>query len=204
MSEDALARRRPSWPGKENESTTDTKKENQMTAIDPIPTSTHAEAARDLLQRIRTMRGQTITRLLSDPKDRARVNGISGLPDELLEDVAYALESDVRLAAASEVPPQPLRDTVAFSRSYRPLLEELRLITKELAYEIAVRRAEAAKQVLKVYRLAKGLVRPEDKALLVPHLESMKRHFAARSKSRKASGEVPQTAPAQSENPKKT
>jgi len=166
-----------------------------MTVIDPIPTSTHAEAARDLLQRIRTMRGQTITRPLSDPKNRARLNGISGFPDELIEDVAYALEVDNRLAAASEVPPQPLRDTVAFSRAYRPLLEELRLVTKELAYEIAGRRSDAGKQVLKVYRLAKGLVRPEDKALLVPHLESIKRYFARGKARKKTSGEVPQTSP---------
>jgi hypothetical protein len=194
-------------PGQERRTKNDrqeTKGEIQVTVIDTIPTSTHAEAARDLLQRIRTMRGQTITRPLSTPKDRARLNGISGFPDELIEDVAYALEIDSRLAAASEVPPQPLRDTVAFSRAYRPLIEELRLVTKELTHEVAARRAEAGKQVLKVYRLAKGLVRPEDKALLVPHLESMKRYFA-RSKARKAAaGDVPQTSPAQVETTKKT
>jgi hypothetical protein len=176
-----------------------------VTVIDTTtPTPTHIEAARDLLQRIRTMRQLSITRPLTQAKDRARLNGTASLPDELIEDVAYALEIDSRLAAASEVLPTPLRDTVAYSRAYRPLLEELRLVTKELSYEIAIRRTEAGRQVLKVYRLAKGLVRPEDKALLVPHLESMKRHFA-RSKARKAaSGEVPQTTPAQVETPKKT
>jgi hypothetical protein len=164
-----------------------------MTVIDTNPTSTHAEAARDLLQRIRTMRGQTITRPLSAAKDRGRLNGIAGFPDELIEGIAYALEVDQRLAAASEVAPQPLRDTVEFSRAYRPLLEELRLVAKELANEIAGRRFDAGRQVLKVYRLAKGLVRPEDKALLVPHLESMKRYFARGKPRKQASGE--QTPP---------
>ena len=163
-----------------------------MSVIDTIPSSTHAAAASDLLQRIRAMRGQTITQPLSQPKDRARLNGISGFSDELLEDVAYALEADSRLASASEVLPARLRDTVAFSRAYRPLLEELRLVMKELAYEIASRRAEAGREALKVYRLAKGLVRPEDKALLVPHLESMKRHFARGKVRKPAPGEVPQ------------
>jgi hypothetical protein len=176
-----------------------------MTAIDTnnTPHLSPEEAARDLLQRIRTMRELAITQPLAQPKDRVRLNATAGLPDELIEDAAYALETDTRLASASEVAPDPLRQAVAFSRAFRPLLEELRLVTRELSHEIAFRRADAGKQVLKVYRLAQGLVRPEDKALLVPHLESMKRHFA-RSKSRKASGEVPQTAPAQSENPKKT
>lgn len=165
-----------------------------MSVIDTIPTSTHAEAARDLLQRIRTLRGLAITRPLAQPKERARLNGSAGLPDNLLEDVAYALESDARLAAASEVLPAPLRDLVAFSRAYRPLLEELRLVAKELAHEIAARRAEAGREALKVYRLAKGLVRPEDRALLVPHLQSMKRHF--RNKARKAApSEEPQVPP---------
>lgn len=149
-----------------------------MTAIDTTPNLTAEEAARDLLQRIRTMRELAITRPLAQAKDRSRFNGISGFPDELLEDVAYALETDARLASASEVPPEALRDTVAFSRAYRPLLEELRLVAKELLHEIAGRRADAVKQALKVYRLAQGLVRPQDKALLVPHLESMRRYFA--------------------------
>ena len=176
-----------------------------MTVIDTnTPTPTHVEAARDLLERIRAMRQLAISHPLAPAKDRARLNSKAGLPDELIEDVAYALEVDSRLAAASEVLPAGLRDSVAYSRSYRPLLEELRLVTKELTHEIAFRRAEAARQVLKVYRLAKGLVRPEDKALLVPHLESLKRYFT-RAKARKAaSGEVPQSTPAQVGTQKKT
>jgi hypothetical protein len=195
----------PSCAGKETEERPTTSKEIQMTVIDTnIPNLTAEEAARDLLQRIRTMRELAITQPLAQAKDRVRLNATAGLPDELIEGVAYALETDTRLASASEVPPDPLRKAVAFSRAFRPLLEELRLVTRELSYEIAFRRADAGKQVLKVYRLAQGLVRPEDRALLVPHLESMKRHFA-RSKARKAaSGEVPQTTPAQVETPKKT
>lgn len=142
----------------------------------------------------RILRGLVITKPLAQPKERARLNGSAGLPDNLLEDVAYALEADSRLATASEVLPARLRDTVAFSRAYRPLLEELRLVMTELAHEIAARRAEAGREALKVYRLAKGLARPEDRALLVPHLESTKRHF--RNKARKpAPGEEPQVPP---------
>lgn len=149
-----------------------------MTVIDITPNLTPEEAARDLLQRIRTMRQLAITQPLAQAKDRARINGTAGLPDELLEGIAYALESDPRLAAAAEVLPELLRKAVAFSRAFRPLLEEFRLVTIELSHEIAFHRAEAGRQALKVYRLAQGLVRPEDKALLVPHLESMRRYFA--------------------------
>jgi hypothetical protein len=150
----------------------------------PITESIHTIAARDLLQRVRAVQELTGAKTLHTV-ERQKLNSTSGVPDQFFEDVAVALETYAVLATASEASAAELRDVVAFSRAYAPLVEELLRAARALQDEIALRRTAVAHKALKAYKVAQAVNRPSDKAMLVPHLEAMRRSLG-RSGKRKA------------------
>lgn len=162
-----------------------------MTTI-PITESPHTIAARELIERVRAAVDPTGTMKLRQRSESVRkLTVASTTPDDFIEAAAVALEASARLAAASEVGTAELRDAVAYSRAFALVLEELNLARRMLQQEITARRGAAGKKALDVYRLAKGLNATGEDAVLVPHVQAMKR-LLGRSGLRKTArdGEV--------------
>ena len=144
-------------------------------ADEPIPNVSPTEVARELLQRVRAMQEITGTKTLLPAKQTRKLLNVASLPDDFLEAVAVAIEAYEKLALVSEVTAAEIRELIAYSRANRPVVDELRLAGTSLLQDIMTRRAHVGQQALKVYYVAQGLNRPNDKAMLVPHITAMRR-----------------------------
>jgi len=144
-------------------------------ANEPIPNVSPTEVARELLQRVRAVQEITGTKRLLPTKQSRKLIHAASLPDDFLEAVAVAIEAYEHLALVSEVSAAEIRELIAYSRANRPVVDELRLAGTSLLHDIMTRRAHVGQQALKVYNVAQGLNRPNDKAMLVPHITAMRR-----------------------------
>ena len=147
-----------------------------------IPGSPHSEAARALLQQIRAIQESTGSTTMIDSALQRKLNALSAVSDELIESAAVVLDAHPQIAITAETSSAQLRDAIAYSLAYRPLVDELRLSATKLMQKITAVRAEAGIQSFKIYNIAKNLNRPLDKAMLVPHVMAMQRAIAKRRK----------------------
>jgi len=148
------------------------------------PTSTHTETARDLLQRVRATQEITGTKTLLKGKQMRKLINPASLPDDFLEAVAVALDAYPNLALASGVSAAEIRDLIAFSRANRPVVDEYRIAATSLLQEILTRRAHTGQQALKVYDMVQAMNRPNDQAMLVPHITAMRRALGNRGRKK--------------------
>ena len=142
---------------------------------EPIPNLSPTEVARELLQRVRAVQEITGTKTLLPTKQSRKLIHAASLPDDFLEAVAVAIDAYEKLALISDVTAAEIRELIAYSRANRPVVDELRLAATSLLQDILTRRAHVGQQALKVYQIVQGLNRPNDKAMLVPHITAMRR-----------------------------
>jgi hypothetical protein len=144
----------------------------------PDVSRSHAEAARELMLRVRGLR-ESVPGLVLIPNERLKELIAAGtLSDEFLETVANSVEATPDLASASKLVPAEIHDVIAFSRAYGGPIAEVALLQRMLRHTILVRRARVGQEALKAFALAKGLNRPRKSDLLVPHIEAMHRTLA--------------------------
>lgn len=163
-----------------------------MTTV-PLPeTTNHVEAVRALLADVRAVRDRIGGFVHDRRKERSRLNLNAAVSDQFFEACATAIEASPPLAAAAQVQSAELRDIISFSQAYTSLAAELELTARGLRYTIAQRRAATAQLALQAYALAKGLNRPSDRAVLVPHIDSMRRGLKRKRKSQPAEPPLPE------------
>ena len=151
----------------------------------PIPTLSHAEVARQAIERIRQALEVTGSTTLTDTAEHRRLNPLARVTDEMLERAAASLDTYPSLAATSEFTSAQIRDVIALSLAYRSIVDEFRLATRKLVQRITTIRAEVGEQALKIYGVAKQLNRPAQKAMLVPHVVAMRQAMGRRGPGRK-------------------
>jgi hypothetical protein len=168
-----------------------------MTTIPSIETTNHIEEVRALLADIRSVR-ERIVAFTHDRKEvRARLTFNAGVSDAFFEAVAMAIEASEALLAAAQTTPAKLRDVISYSQAYASLADEFELIARGVRFSIAERRAGEAQMALQAYAIAKRLNRPSDRALLVPHIDAMRRALnrGRRPQARPEEPAVPPTTP---------
>ena len=144
-----------------------------MTTIPPTPINHEAIAeaimlqAREIAQSINGFGYAATGR-------RRKISSTANLPDEFLEAVAVACDASPQLAAASELTGAELRSLITSSRAYTSAANELRLIGRGLDDTVAEHRSEVGQKALRAYAIAKSINRPDERELLIPHLENMK------------------------------
>jgi hypothetical protein len=164
-----------------------------MTTIPEAPQS-HADAARELMLRLRSLR-ESIPGLVLIPKERLKeLITAASVSDEFLETAATSVEATPELASASKLVPAEVRDVIAFSRAYNGAIDEGELLQRMLRHTIIVRRAKVGQETLKAFALAKGLNRPRKSDVFVPHIEAMRRTLA-RSRRKPAETTEPPEPP---------
>jgi len=159
----------------------------------PIP---HAEAARQLLENLRSMQA-TIDGfgIPPAPLDRqSRPRNFRLLPDGLFASLAVALETSPPWAAGIELTPAEIRDMLRYGEAYLPVADELERFARGIRHLVATRRAKVGRKAASAYQIAKGLNLLADVALLVPEVESMKRAITDRRR-RKDSATLPKPGP---------
>ena len=152
-------KKRPSLRRKGDKQRKDRKVKKTMAENGNVPVSPHSEAALGLLQQIRAILETIGSTTLVDNASQRRLSALAGMSDEQIEAAAVAMDANPQLAATSEFTSAQLRDAVAYSRAYRPLVQEFRLGATKLMQKIVTIRAEAGLQASKIYNIAKNLNR---------------------------------------------
>jgi hypothetical protein len=169
---------------------------NVETPETPIP---HAEAARQLLENLRTMQA-TIDGfgIPPAPLDRqSRPRGHRLLPDGMFASLAVALEASQQFAAATDLMPGEIRDMLRYGEAYLPVADELERFARGIRYLVGMRRAKVGRKASSAYRVGQAMNLLADDALLVPEVESMKRAIKDRRRRKDSttpSGSDPQSS----------
>ena len=167
-----------------------------MTTIPPTPIN-HEEVANAMIQQLRAM-AQSIPGFTYAAKGRRRrISSAARLSDAFLEDVAVACDASRDLAMTSKFTAAELRNIIILSRAYKSVANEMSLIERGILDTIAETRAEAGQSALRTYTMAKGLNRPEERELLIPHVASMQRTLGRGRKPKRAAEPAEPSKPAE-------
>jgi hypothetical protein len=154
-----------------------------MTTV-PLPEPVnHINDVRELLAAVRSVRDRIQGFVHNRPQERKRLNFNASISDQFFESCATGIEASTPLGSASQTTPALLRDVISYSQAYGSLADELELTFRGLRYTIAQKRAEMAQLAMQTYALAKGLNRPIDGDVLVPHVQAMKRSLKRKRKA---------------------
>jgi hypothetical protein len=167
-----------------------------MTTV-PLPEPvSHVDAVRELIARVREIQQSIPGFEYNNKIERQRLNLAAGVPDRFLDTVSVAIEASDTLNGAAAVRSAEVRDVIEFSRAYRSLAEELQLVADGALYTIALRRAKISDLARRAYALSKSLNRPSDRAVLVPHIDAMRRALNRTRPKSQTTDAAPAPAPA--------
>jgi len=162
-----------------------------MTTI-PEPRPVYEETAMAMLQQLRAL-AATVPGFAHVPTGRRhKITPTASLPDAYLHAVSVACDASEHLALSSQITGAELRDGIAFSHAFLSVADELELIARGLRGTVAERRWDIGRRALRAYSIAKGINRPEDSAVLIPHIVTM-----ARTLNRGGRKALPSTDPSQ-------
>jgi hypothetical protein len=147
-----------------------------MTTIPDQPPVNHEAALITLMTTIRDLVQSAVPGYALAAKGRRRkITATASLSDPFLEAVASACGVHLELAAAGGMSAGEYRDAVARSRLSASLAEELRILARGVDDTNAENRNEVGRRALRVYAVAGRINSPEDREMLIPHLEAMRR-----------------------------
>ena len=165
-------------------------KEKQALEVTPSP---HTAEAKAFVEQIRTLRA-AIPRLQPEgPRDARDMASRSSIDQEFLEAAGTAMQASELLDGSSPTTADALRDAIAFALAYQAALTEGKAFVRALTHTLRAAKATAGGHALNIYALAQRLVKEENGAELVPHVENMRRKL--KSGRRKA---ISEPAPDQS------
>lgn len=117
----------------------------------------------------------------------------ASLTDEAFQAVATACDAHPHLAVANQITSAEIREMLAFCALYQALVADFPIHARGVAYAIASRRSALAVRARRVYDFAKGLNKPADRELLVPHIDAIKE---ALKRPKKRAAATPPATPA--------
>jgi hypothetical protein len=121
---------------------------------------------------------------------RRKITTTASLPDAFLEAGAAACGVHPDLTASAGMSAAAIRESIAYSRVYASVAEELRILARGVDDTVAEDRNRVGQGVLTMYYVAERINRPEDRELLIPHLAAMKRTI---NRGRKRTTKPPET-----------
>lgn len=146
----------------------------QKQALEVIP-SPHTAEAKAFVEQIRTLRG-AIPRLTAEgPRDAKAMATRSSVGQEFIEAAGAAMQASDLLDGSSPTTADALRDAIAFALAYQAALTEGKAFVRALTHTLRAAKATAGGHALNIYALAQRLVKEENGAELVPHVENMRR-----------------------------
>ena len=169
-----------------------------MKTINPAP-SPHAEAAKVLIDKIRSLR-EEIPRFVPEEKSLTRLLARRGrMPEAGLELASAALQQSPRLEIAAGSDAASLRDSFAFAIAYMSVVRELLVLARSVAHTIRQERARAGASALDIYAIARRLSRQPDGVEFAPFVEDMARLL--KSKQTRKTNSTSDPAPAETPTP---
>jgi hypothetical protein len=147
-------------------------KQKQALEVTPSPLTTEATA---FIEQIRALR-VAIPRLTPEgPRDSKALAPRAAVDEEFIEAAGAAMQASDLLDGSSPTTADALRDAMAFALAYQGALTEGKAFVRALAHTLRVAKATAGGHALNIYALAQRLVKDQNGAELVPHVENMRR-----------------------------
>ena len=174
-----------------------------MATTNTPASSPHVDAARTLLEKIRSLRSEVPRFTPHVPAEARKILQKSIIPDDVLEAASVAVQTFSRLEEATKADATTLRDAYGFALAYDPVVKELFAFARSVAYTIRVQRAEAGESALDIYAAATRFSKKKDGAEFIPYVDDMKAKLAKLRRRRKATLS-PAPAPDTTTAPSKT
>lgn len=150
-----------------------------------VTRTSQAALAQKIVEGLRALR-----ELIPDyePAPRAMpfvIRNRAATPTEFLDAAATAMERSELLATSALVPPDRIREAVAFSAAFQSAADEAEALARAIRFVIARRRAEAAASAMVAYDIAKSHGKRTDSNDLVSHTREMHRALGKRGLGRR-------------------
>jgi len=158
-----------------------------MTTI-PEPTPPNHEAdVSALITAIRDLVQAAIPNFgLATAERRRKIASAASLDDAFFEATAAACAAHEDLITAGKATPSDYRNTVNYSRFYRSLAEEFRMISRGVDDMVSEVRYEFGTCALMVYNYASRTNSPDERRTLIPHVAAMQRTLGRGRRAKKA------------------
>jgi len=142
----------------------------------PTPTVTHyQEVAAQLSQALLAAQRLIPTFAPAHPTTTQFVRKYRSFPDTLLLSAIAAVETSAQLQQTGKFDVGDARDTLQFVEAFRPCVDQLDVLVRDMKFTIAARRATALASALQLYDIAKGIGRDASSADVAAHALNMKR-----------------------------
>ena len=126
---------------------------------------------------------------------RRRISVVAALPDDVFNTVALVCDTQPSLAETSAMTSGRIRTSIRYSDAFRNVVKELDVIRAGTLDTINEERAEVAQGVRRVYKVAKSISSPEERAMMVPHIEAMKLAFKRAKRPASTASATPSPEP---------
>ena len=155
-------------------------------AADVTPTITH-------YQQLATRLSAAVTALIAEiPRFESNhtattdfVKAHKRFAPDFIATVLAAVESNPELQRLQKFDVTEARDTLQFIEAFRPLVDQVDALARDLRFTMDARKAAVAADGLQIYAIAKGIARDPSSAMVAAHVLNMKRDIRRkRSKAR--------------------
>jgi hypothetical protein len=162
------------------------------------PSVTHyQQLATDFIKSIDLLTTSIPNVQLSHELSEAYVRRRQAVPDEFLRTTVAAVEQLPELQALNKLNPVDGRDTLQFIEAFKPVLDRIAALSKDLRHTIRARRAVLANDALQMYGISKQFTRDAGSAAVSSHVENMGRDLGrSRPSKRKPATPAGSTPPA--------
>lgn len=135
----------------------------------------HQQLAQQILTTIRGVPQQIAGFAFLPAGERRRLAVPANLPVPFLNSAAIAVDTSPALLAASGMNATTLREAIQFRNAFEVVADEMILIGNGLKHTITLQLSDAGTAALCIYAISKTINRRQDRALLIPHIENMRR-----------------------------
>lgn len=135
----------------------------------------HQQLAQEILKSIRAVPQQIAGFAFLPADERRRLAIPANLPVPFLNSAAIAVDASPALLAAVGTNATTLRQAIQFRNAFESVADEMILIGNGLKHTITLQLSDAGTAALCIYSISKTINRRDDRALLIPHIENMRR-----------------------------
>jgi hypothetical protein len=162
-------------------------------AADQTPTLTHYD---QLAAQLSASVGGLIAQIPRFESTHATTAGFvktnKQFPADFIATVLAAVEANPELQRLEKFDVTEARDTLQFIEAFRPLVDQVDALARDLKFTIDARKAKVAADGLQIYAIAKGIARDPSSAVVAAHVRNMKRDLGrSRPKARTVTPATP-------------
>jgi hypothetical protein len=168
-------------------------------------TTDYQQLAQEILQTLRSLRERIPGFAILTLEERRKYLIHAHLPVAFLNGAATALDVSERLTMSAGLTGAAVRDAIAFRNAMQPVGNEADLFRDGVHHTVLRSLGQVGAAAYRAYTISKTMNRADDREVLIPHIEAMRRSVPVRSRasSEATEPEVPEPTGDPGNGPKK-